>query len=177
MKTPEQIARYAFSGADNSSLTVAIAKRIAQEAIEADRAQRTPLEDWAHNVAALMADDKSNDWREEIARLMVITGEADDRIAELTAAWEDATGDTAADYVLSEDDWKAGLSDDEAAEIVALIEQQAENQKRAEHARIERRAEAERIAADILDDDGSDAAASIREMLTAAALAGMEAAS
>src|SRR5690606_6810798 len=91
-------------------------------AIEADRAQRTPLEDWAHNVAALMADDKSNDWREEIARLMVITGEADDRIAELTAAWEDATGDTAANYVLSEDDWRAGLGDEEAAEIARLIE-------------------------------------------------------
>lgn len=41
MKTPEQIARYAFSGADSNSLTVAIAKRITQEAIEADRAQRS----------------------------------------------------------------------------------------------------------------------------------------
>lgn len=66
------------------------------------------------------------------------------RIAELTAAWEDAVnyGETeqthrAADYVLSEDDYRAGLSDDEAAELVALIDQQAENQQRAE--RIARR--------------------------------------
>ena len=44
-----------------------------------------------------------------------------ERIAELTAAWEE--------YVY--------LSEDEAAEIVALIERQAENQKRAE--RIARR--------------------------------------
>lgn len=67
-----------------------------------------------------------------------------DRIAELTAAWEDAVNYGAApedharasDYSLSEDDWRVGLSDDEAAEIVALIERQAErqteNQKRAE---------------------------------------------
>ncbi len=40
MRTPEQLARYAFSGADSNSLTVAIAIRIATEAIEADRAQR-----------------------------------------------------------------------------------------------------------------------------------------
>ena len=30
----------------------------------------------------------------------------------------------ASDYALSEDDWKAGLSDDEAAEIVRLLEWQ-----------------------------------------------------
>lgn len=40
MKTPEQLATYAFSGADSASLTVAIAKRITVEAIEADRAQQ-----------------------------------------------------------------------------------------------------------------------------------------
>jgi hypothetical protein len=40
IKTPEQIARYAFMGADSQSLTVQIAKRITAEAIEADRAQR-----------------------------------------------------------------------------------------------------------------------------------------
>lgn len=45
-----------------------------------------------------------------------------DRIAELTAAWEEATGDTASDYALSGDDWSVGLSDDEAAEITRLIE-------------------------------------------------------
>ena len=68
-----------------------------------------------------------------------------ERIAELTAAWEEGAnyGELpeyhvrASDYALSEDDWRAYLSDDEAAEIVALIERQAENQERAE--RIARR--------------------------------------
>lgn len=63
-----------------------------------------------------------------------------ERIAELTAAWEEGAnyGELpeyhvrASDYALSEDDWRAYLSDDEAAEIVALIERQAENQERAE---------------------------------------------
>ena len=67
-----------------------------------------------------------------------------ERIAELTAAWEEGAnyGELpeyhvrASDYALSEDDWRAYLSDDEVAEIVALIEK-AENQKRAE--RIARR--------------------------------------
>lgn len=133
MKTPEQIAdeRIALNYMDATAFTLALSagdvdhdgiRAMLIAAIEADRAQRTALEDWAHNVAALMAEDKSNDWREEIAQLMVVTGEADARIAELTAAWEDTTGDTAADYALSEDDWKAGLDEDEAAEITRLIE-------------------------------------------------------
>ena len=62
-----------------------------------------------------------------------------ERIAELTAAWEEGAnyGELpeyhvrASDYALSEDDWRAYLSDDEFAEIVALIEK-AENQERAE---------------------------------------------
>ena len=61
-----------------------------------------------------------------------------ERIAELTAAWEEGAnyGELpeyhvrASDYALSEDDWRA-FSDDEVAEIVALIEK-AENQERAE---------------------------------------------
>src|SRR5690606_38562905 len=152
MSTPEEIVnevledtygggtRYAEPNRwDEAGLTLALARGDVDEsavrelilrAIEIDREQRSPLEDWAHNVAALMAEDKSNDWREEIAQLMAITGEADARIAELTAAWEDAVnyGETgehharAADYALSEDDWRAGLSDDEAAEITRLIE-------------------------------------------------------
>ena len=72
-----------------------------------------------------------------------------ERIAELTAAREEGAnyGELpeyhvrASDYALSEDDWRAYLSDDEAAEIVALIERQAENQERAE-----------RIAARIADE-------------------------
>lgn len=101
-----------------------------------------------------------------------------ERIAELTAAWEDAVnyGELpeyhahASDCSLSEDDWQVGLSEDEAAEIVALIERQAENQKRAE-----------RIAAEVLT--ASDAhglridPSEVEQMLTAAALAGMENAS
>lgn len=47
---------------------------------------------------------------------------AAERIATLASAWEDATGDAASDYTLSEDDWRVGLDDDEAAEIVRLIE-------------------------------------------------------
>lgn len=48
---------------------------------------------------------------------------ADARIAELSAAWEESTGDRASDYSLSEDDWLVGLGDEEeAAEIVRLIE-------------------------------------------------------
>ena len=67
-----------------------------------------------------------------------------ERIAELTAAWEEGAnyGEAsptvcASDYALTEDDYRAYLNDDEAAEIVALIERQAENQERAE--RIARR--------------------------------------
>jgi hypothetical protein len=44
------------------------------------------------------------------------------RIQELTEGWETSTGDTASDYALSEDDWAFGLDEDEAAEIVRLIE-------------------------------------------------------
>ena len=47
---------------------------------------------------------------------------ADARIAELTAAWEESTGDTASDYSLSKDDWAAGLGEDDAREIARLIE-------------------------------------------------------
>lgn len=89
-----------------------------------------------------------------------------ERIAELTAAWEEGAnyGELpeyhvrASDYALSEDDWRAYLSDDEAAEIVALIERQAENQERAERI-------AERVWKDHMLNGGS-----IQDMLTAAAL-------
>lgn len=93
-----------------------------------------------------------------------------ERIAELTAAWEEGAnyGELpeyhvrASDYALSEDDWRAYLSDDEAAEIVALIERQAENQERAE-----------RIAARVWRDHMLDGG-SIQDLPAAAALAGME---
>lgn len=50
----------------------------------------------------------------------------DERIAELTAEWEASTGDTATDYMLSEDDWAYGLGSTQAALISALIDTRAE---------------------------------------------------
>ena len=53
---------------------------------------------------------------------------AEQRIRTLTAAWEESTNwgadepHRASDYTLSEDDWRAGLDDKEAAEIARLIE-------------------------------------------------------
>lgn len=53
---------------------------------------------------------------------------AEQRIRTLTAAWEESTNrgadepHRASGYALSEDDWRAGLDDEEAAEIARLIE-------------------------------------------------------
>lgn len=44
-----------------------------------------------------------------------------ERIEELTAEWEQTTGDTFADYALSSDDYAVGLSEDDAEELAALI--------------------------------------------------------
>lgn len=44
------------------------------------------------------------------------------RIEYLTASFMEATGDDPDDYAMSGDDWRAGLSDDEADELVALLE-------------------------------------------------------
>lgn len=58
---------------------------------------------------------------------------AEQRIRTLTERWEDAVNYgrdeseepyRASDYVLSEDDWRTGLDDEEAAEIARLIEWQ-----------------------------------------------------
>lgn len=103
-----------------------------------------------------------------------------ERIAELTAAWEDAVNygaapedhSRASDYSLSEDDWKVGLSDDEAAEIVALIERQAENQERAE--RIARQIGKERNLPGWTMREDAPGGASAFALMTAAALEGME---
>lgn len=89
-----------------------------------------------------------------------------ERIAELTAAWEDAVNygaapedrSRASDYSLSEDDWRVGLSDDEAAEIVALIQQREDDREKAE-----------RIAREVWKDHMLNGG-SIQDMLTAAAL-------
>lgn len=99
-----------------------------------------------------------------------------ERIAELTAAWEDAVNygelpeyhARASDYTLSEDDWGAGLNDDEAAEIVALIERQAENQKHAE--RIARQIGKERNLPGWTMREDAPGGASAFALMTAAAL-------
>ena len=44
------------------------------------------------------------------------------RIEYLQAAWDESTGESHEDYALSEDDWSVGLSDDDAHELVALME-------------------------------------------------------
>lgn len=44
-----------------------------------------------------------------------------ERIAELTAEWEETTGDNFEDYTLSEEDLQAGLSDYDAHELAALL--------------------------------------------------------
>jgi len=44
------------------------------------------------------------------------------RIDYLKASWAEATGDDPDDFALSGDDWRVGLSDDEADELVALME-------------------------------------------------------
>lgn len=58
---------------------------------------------------------------------------AEQRIRTLTEQWEEAVNDgrdeseepyRASDHVLSEDDWRTGLDDEEAAEIARLIEWQ-----------------------------------------------------
>lgn len=101
------------------------------EAIEADRAQRQVSRPTWEMLNALLAEWESlDDDVDSFIQKWVTTldeGPAA-RIAELTAGWEEATNygadepHRASDYALSEDDWKAGLSDDEAAEIVRLIE-------------------------------------------------------
>lgn len=51
-----------------------------------------------------------------------------ERIAELEAEWEEATGNDIADYAyLSEDDLKAGLNEDDAHELAILREFVEEN--------------------------------------------------
>ena len=86
MKTPEQIAaevidaRPGFWRERSASEQIVIRHDLLIAAIEADRAQREfpmsdpmiELQEWASTVSQLMAEDKSNDWSEEIAQLQVI---------------------------------------------------------------------------------------------------------
>lgn len=142
MKSPEQIAREVMKfhrGRPDSQIVANIPSMVAA-AIEADRAQRYRVtesdmddmlgewENFAGDVsyfyskwAALLSDDRQ-EWIEG-------------RIAELSREWEDAVNygrdedepyHHAADYALSEDDWRAGLDDEGASEVVRLIEYQKE---------------------------------------------------
>lgn len=49
-----------------------------------------------------------------------------ERIEELREEWNEATGDDWQDYALSEDDWKVGLGEDGAEELMALLALQEE---------------------------------------------------
>jgi hypothetical protein len=51
-----------------------------------------------------------------------------DRIEELRSAWADSTENDPDDYDLSEDDWRAGLDAEDAAELVALLALQSEGE-------------------------------------------------
>ena len=82
MKTPEKIAAETLRATsafpvqpDGPALRALMVR-----AIEADRAQREfpmsdpmiELQEWASTVSQFMAEDKSNDWSEEIGQLQVI---------------------------------------------------------------------------------------------------------
>ena len=54
------------------------------------------------------------------------------RISQLIRDWEEATGDTASDYALSEDDYAYGIGAEDAAELAALLATQAGDSERAE---------------------------------------------
>jgi len=128
-KTPEDIADATIDTV--TTLTPKGARQLIIQAIEADRAQRQPeiyiVQNEAGDVVDVFrdADEATAVYQEGysvIEETIWEPGEyASVRIEELTDAWESATGDTASDYALSEDDWKVGLDDDEAAEIARLI--------------------------------------------------------
>lgn len=52
---------------------------------------------------------------------VIDTRDIETRISYLRSSWAETTGSNPDDYQLSEDDWKAGLSDDEAEELVKLL--------------------------------------------------------
>ena len=151
MKTPEQIAAQIMGDTETTTMWsdaaggwVTIESQLAA-AIEADRAQRQPeiyivQNDTGDVVDAFRDADEASAAYQHTASgseysIMQETvwepGEyAEQRIRTLTAAWEESTNwgadepHRASDYVLSGDDWRTGLDDEEAAEIVRLIEWQ-----------------------------------------------------
>lgn len=110
-------------------------------AIEADRAQRDHGDGEIYIVqndvgdvvdAFRDADEATAAYQDGYSIIQETVWEpgeyAEQRIRTLTAAWEESTNwgadepHRASDYALSEDDWRAGLDDEEAAEIARLIE-------------------------------------------------------
>lgn len=148
IKTPEQIAEDVETAFIASSDQTPEIRAAIIAAIEADREQRHHwdaeiyiVQDDAGDVVDVFrdADEASAAYQYTasgseysiIQETVWEPGEyAEQRIRTLTAAWEESTNwgadepHRASDYALSEDDWKAGLSDDEAAEIARLIEWQ-----------------------------------------------------
>ena len=152
LKTPEQIAlsltgHHAANDLDADPLTAARALMVA--AIETDRAQRHHWDAEIYIVQNDTGDVVDTFWDADeasaayqhtasgapysiIAETAWEPGEyAEQRIRTLTAEWEEAVNygredheepHRASDYALSEDDWRAGLDDEEAAEIARLIE-------------------------------------------------------
>ena len=142
MKTPEQIAADVYwtladdalpdspNGDDYRSIMIA--------AIEADRAQRQPeiyiVQNDVGDVVGVFrdADEATAAYQDGYSIIQETVWEpgeyAEQRIRTLTASWEESTNwdadelHHASDYALSEDDWRAGLDDEEAAEIARLIE-------------------------------------------------------
>ena len=113
---------------DEVGLTLALARGDVDEsavrelilrAIEIDRAQRPFI-----NLEAFVTEYEAYDGN-DVGGFICAWQDGtwiDDRIAELARMWGESTGDSASDYSLSEDDWRAGLDDSEAAEITRLIE-------------------------------------------------------
>ena len=56
------------------------------------------------------------------ARPVIVAAEIPHRIAELRDEWQRTTGDNPDDYGLVGDDWLAGLNEEEAEEMVNLLE-------------------------------------------------------
>ena len=147
MKTPEQVAAQIMGDTETTTMWsdaaggwVTIESQLAA-AIEADRAQRHHWDGEIYIVQNDTGDVVDVFWDADeataayqdgysvIAETAWEPGEyAEQRIRTLTAAWEESTNwgadepHRASDYALSEDDWRAGLDDEEAAEIARLIE-------------------------------------------------------
>ena len=132
---------------------IARIQRIIVAAIEADRAQRHHWDGEIYIVQNDVGDVVDAFWDADeasaayqytasgseysiIQETVWAPGEyAEQRIRTLTEQWEEAVNygrdeseesHRASDYALSEDDWRAGLDDEEAAEIARLIEWQKE---------------------------------------------------